>query len=201
MAALLSYSIAQRDSANITQLHSAIPHTRCPGWHLRSNYHYRLILRISLRYVYTLALNLQIGIAMLIAVPIWEGRVSPVFDVAQRLALTTIDSGKAVRIQEVAIPSEDPPARVKLLVEQKVDVLLCGAVSGCVRTLLEESGIRVVPYVCGPVEAVLDAFLENRLADSGLVMPGCACGRGNGGRQRRRRDWGRNQQEPERPAS
>jgi predicted Fe-Mo cluster-binding NifX family protein len=136
---------------------------------------------------------------MLIAIPIWEGRVSPVFDVAQRLALTTIESGAVINTAEMPLPSQDVMARVKLLAERKVDVLLCGAISGCVLGMLEESSIRVVPYVCGPVEQVIDAFLKNRLARSGLVMPGCGCGRdaGNGGRQRRRRrGWCRNQQEP-----
>jgi len=141
---------------------------------------------------------------MLIAIPIWEGRVSPVFDVAQRLALTTIESGTIVNTAEMTLPPQDVPARVKLLVDRKVDVLLCGAISGCVLGLLEESSIRVVPYVCGPVVQVLDAFLRNRLAECGLVMPGCRCGSGpgNGGRQRRRRrGWCRNQQEPGRSAS
>jgi len=140
---------------------------------------------------------------MLIAIPIWEGRVSPVFDVAQRLALTTIEAGTVVNTAEMALPSQDVPARVKLLAERKVDVLLCGAISGCVLRMLEESSIHVVPHVCGPVEQVLDAFLKNRLAERGLVMPGCRCGRGpgNGGGQRRRRR-GRCgiRQEPERPS-
>lgn len=136
---------------------------------------------------------------MLIAIPIWEGRVSPVFDVAQRLALTTIESGTAVNTAEMTLPPQDVPARVKLLAERNVDVLLCGAISGCVMRLMEQSSIRVVPYVCGPVEQVLNAFLENRLVERGLLMPGCGCGRGpgNGGRQRRRRrGWCGNQQEP-----
>lgn len=131
---------------------------------------------------------------MLIAIPIWEGRVSPVFDVAQRLALTTIESGVVVNTAEMALPSLDMPSRVKLLAELKVDVLLCGAISGCVLQMLEESSIHVVPYICGPIAQVLDAFLKNRLAESGLVMPGCGCGQGNGGMQRRRRrGWRCNQ--------
>jgi predicted Fe-Mo cluster-binding NifX family protein len=142
------------------------------------------------------------GMVMAIAIPIWEGRVSPVFDVAQRLTLTTIESGTVVNTTEMTLLSQDVPARVKLLADRKVDVLLCGAISGCVLRLLERSNIRVVPYVCGPVEQVFDAFLENRLAERGLVMPGCGCSRGlgNGDRQRhRRRGWCRNQQETERP--
>lgn len=140
---------------------------------------------------------------MLIAIPIWEERVSPVFDVAQRLALITIESGTVVDTAEMAIPSQDVLARVKLLAERNVDVLLCGAISRCVMHLLEQHHIRVVPYVCGPVEQVLGAFLENRLAEQGLVMPGCVCrnGPGNGGGQRRRQR-GRcdNRPETERPS-
>ena len=141
-------------------------------------------------------MTFAVSTLMLIAIPIWEGRVSPVFDVAQRVALSTIEADRVVRLAEMAIPSEDPATKVNLLAEQKVDVLLCGAISGCVLHLLEESNIRVVPYVCGPVDQVLSAFLENRLAECGMVMPGCGCGRGPGagGGRRRRRGWCGNQQ-------
>lgn len=136
---------------------------------------------------------------MLIAIPIWEGRVSPVFDVAQRVALSTIEAGQVVSTAEMAIPCQDVPVRVELLAGWKVDVLLCGAISGCVRHLLEEHSIRVVPHACGPVEQVLSAFLENTLVQRGLIMPGCGCGRGSGnggGLRRRRRGGCSNQQEP-----
>lgn len=125
--------------------------------------------------------------SMLIAIPIWEGRVSPVFDVAQHVALATTEAGKVISTTEKALPVQDLSGRAKLLAEWKVDVLLCGALSGCVLHLLEESGIRVVPYVCGPVEQVLATFMENRLAERGLIMPGCRCVDGGGPRRRRRR--------------
>lgn len=140
---------------------------------------------------------------MLIAIPIWEGRVSPVFDVAQRVALSTIEFGAVTRTTEMALPCQDVPVRVELLARWKVDVLVCGAISGCIRHLLEEHSIRVVPHVCGPVDHVLDAFLENTLTQRGLIMPGCGCGRGSGnggGLRRRRRGWCSNQQEPEGPS-
>ncbi len=112
---------------------------------------------------------------MLIAIPIWEGRVSPVFDVARHIALSTIDAGKIVSTSEMIIPDQDVPVRVKLLVEKKVDVLLWGAISGYILILLEQCGMRVIPHVCGSREQVLTAFLANRLVQDGLIMPGCGC--------------------------
>ncbi len=147
---------------------------------------------------------------MLIAVPIWEGRVSPVFDVAQRLVLSDVEAGRVVNTTELAMPSPGLLGRVEFLAREKVEVLLCGAISGCVRNVLYDHGIRVVPCVCGPVEQVVQAFLENRLVEEGLVMPGCGCGRGagrgrglgrGGGARRQGRGWCGNRRGTERTES
>jgi predicted Fe-Mo cluster-binding NifX family protein len=61
-----------------------------------------------------------------------------------------------------------------------IDVLICGAVTRPLMDALAASGIRVVPWVSGEVNEILDAFGSGELAEGRFSMPGC-------GRQRCRR--------------
>ncbi len=57
-----------------------------------------------------------------------------------------------------------------------VDVLVCGAISGPLAGILTANGMKVVPWICGDVENVFQAFLRGRLSEASFLMPGC-CGR------------------------
>ena len=62
-----------------------------------------------------------------------------------------------------------------------VDVLVCGAISWSLEALLNSNGIRVIPFVCGDVADVVQAFRDDTLKDEQYAMPGCCrkrrCGR------------------------
>ncbi len=121
---------------------------------------------------------------MKVAVPTWNDRISPVFDTAQRLLLVEFENGTEVARAEEAINQIPIPRRAAALIELKVDVLVCGAVSRPLFAMLSGAGITVVPFVSGGIDEVLDAFIEGRLSDPRLCMPGC---RGRGWRRRFRR--------------
>jgi predicted Fe-Mo cluster-binding NifX family protein len=123
---------------------------------------------------------------MKIGVSIWNGRVSPVFDVAGRLVLLDISDGGVTRREEVSL-SREGMGKVEELVGLGVEVLICGAISQSLAMMVGRSGIRVMSNICGPVEDVAGAFIEERLEGPYFLMPGC-CGR----RRRYRgcyRDW------------
>jgi len=130
---------------------------------------------------------------MRIAIPTWQGTVSPVFDVARSLLLADVEPGGAMQRHQEPLGEGHPLARVRHLQELSVDVLLCGAVSAPVEQMLVAAGVRVIPYLCGPVDGVLQAFLSDRLRGRAFLMPGCgrrrhgrAGGRGGG---RHGRPW------------
>ena len=129
---------------------------------------------------------------MRVAVPIWNNRVSPVFDTAQRLLLVDYEDGTEVARAEKAIDQVPLPRRATRLAEYGVDVLLCGAISRPLSAMLSGAGISVIPFVTGPVDDVLAACIEGRLPDAGLLMPGC----GRRGRFRRGRRWQQTPQDP-----
>jgi len=114
---------------------------------------------------------------MLVAIPKFEARISPVLDVAAHLLLIRVESGKEVARQEVAIPENRPEQLIRKCGELHVDVLICGAISQPLSCWLAGGGVRVIPHVCGDIETVLRAFLTGTIDRPDLRMPGCGQGR------------------------
>lgn len=119
---------------------------------------------------------------MLIAVPVFRSRVSPVFDVAQTLVLVNVDDGVESGRREISLSGLRPKERSALLVREGADTLICGAITRFSRHLVEIVGIRIHGGVAGGVDQVLSAFYQNRLDQSCFRMPGCCRRRGRHGR-------------------
>ena len=110
---------------------------------------------------------------MRVALPIHGERISPVFDVARRFALFEVNPGGQVTRREVRIAERDPIEKTKRIVALGSHVLICGAISWPLESILRSAGVRAVPNTCGPVEDVLAAFIAGDLTDHAFLMPGC----------------------------
>jgi len=102
---------------------------------------------------------------MKIAIAHWQRRVSPVFDVADRLFVITIEDGREVHREHLRLASRDPFERAKRLAERGVDVLLCGAVSSALEKALISAGIRVLGFLGGELDGIVGAFIDGQLND------------------------------------
>ncbi len=120
---------------------------------------------------------------MKLAVPVWQGRISPVFDVAGQLLLVELVDGREVVREERPLGDAAADQRAAKLAEYGVETLICAGISQPLEGMLADRGLRVIARVCGDVEDVLAAFLAGRLGEERFAMPGC-CG------QRRRRRHG-----------
>ena len=121
---------------------------------------------------------------MKVALATWNGRISPVFDVAQQVQMLDIEKGRVAGWRQEALPGTEPQAQADRLAEFGTQVLICGAVSQPMAGILAARKIRVIPFTAGDVEQVVGAWLLGTLPNPELSMPGC-CG------QRRRCHGGR----------
>lgn len=110
---------------------------------------------------------------MKLAVPIWQERISPVFDVAQQIVVIDLLDRREIGREDRTLTALSAEERALELKELGVEMLLCAGVSQGLEALLVSSGIRVVARICGSVEDVLAAFLTGRLGDERFAMPGC----------------------------
>jgi len=136
--------------------------------------------RIELRPV--LAPDLMEIRSMKVAIPCWQGRVSPVFDVAGSLLLVDVDQGHEQHRETARLDAIAPEARARQLADLGAGVLVCGAISWPLELAVAAAGVKVIPQVCGDVDKVLAAFLTGQLGRNVFQMPGC------GGRRRRFRN-------------
>ena len=113
---------------------------------------------------------------MKVAVPVWQNRVSPVFDVAQNLLILDVKNGREASRTEHFIGNLHSDGRSKRLVDFDIDVLLCGAISRPLANEIMASGIEVVSWLTGPVEELLDRYITRRPLEGQFLMPGCRRG-------------------------
>jgi predicted Fe-Mo cluster-binding NifX family protein len=116
-----------------------------------------------------------------VALTVWDGRVSPVFDVFREALLVDVERGQVVSAETKAVVNDNPLLKIQQLLEGNVDTVICGAISESLFEELAARGVRVVSFVAGDVDAVLAAFLEGKLPSPELSLPGCS------GRRARRR--------------
>ncbi|MFH1983384.1 MAG: hypothetical protein ABIL58_16185 [Pseudomonadota bacterium] len=109
---------------------------------------------------------------MRLAVSIWKDRLSPVLDVAARLLVVSIDEGRELYRFEADITDLSITRTCQLLKHLEIETLICGAISGVYLKALRDSGFCVIPEVAGTVSAVVTAFIEGKLQQSELFLPG-----------------------------
>ncbi len=118
---------------------------------------------------------------MKVALTVWEGRISPVFDVCREALVLEIGNGNIVSTAKETLDTANPLQKIARLADLGVETLICGAVSEPLHTELTSRGLNVIGFVAGEVDEVVQALVSGRLPAPPLSMPGC------GARQRRRR--------------
>jgi len=108
---------------------------------------------------------------MRVAIPIWDGRVSPVFDVAKTIRVFDVGGEKNQPIEfETHMLNVSRSATV--LVDLGVDVLVCSAVSSMLEASLRAAGIEVISDVCGSPDDIIMALAVGDTALNGFRAPG-----------------------------
>jgi len=127
---------------------------------------------------------------MKIAIPVWEGRISPVLDTAERLLIVDNHGGTETSRTEVIIGGlglKEKAYKIKC----HADVLICGALSRPMELYLQTSDVEVIPWVMGDVECLLNAYVSGNVPGTEFYMPGCGnkrygrCGRSHRHRKQR----------------
>lgn len=113
---------------------------------------------------------------MRVALTIWNGRISPVFDVASRFLFLDIENNVIKARNEEGYDDIDCVRKVARIAGAGVKVMICGAVSRPLFDMLTASGIEVFPFITGSIDEVVEAYMKGNLSAPALAMPGC-CGR------------------------
>jgi predicted Fe-Mo cluster-binding NifX family protein len=115
------------------------------------------------------------GERMKVAVAIWKDRISPVFDVSREILVLDVENNAIVTRTREMFENDHPIQKVLKMAALNIDTLICGAISNPLLELITFEGIETIPFTCGEITDVIQAFLKNALPDRKLSMPGC-CG-------------------------
>ena len=97
---------------------------------------------------------------MKIAITVWGNRISPVFDSAHNLLVVGIEDDQITERKLLSFRSGLLAQFITLLEKMEVQVLICGALCKGPVNALESKGIKVVPFMTGKVDAILDVILD-----------------------------------------
>lgn len=115
---------------------------------------------------------------MIVALPICEKRISPIFDTAEKILVFDIRNGKIKDRHEINLDETFLPRRARILADHGIDLLICCGISKAMRSFLTARNIDVINGVIGETELVINAFLTRCLDNERFRMPGCRrCGR------------------------
>ena len=109
---------------------------------------------------------------MRVAVPIWERRVSPVFDSALRVLIAEIKDKQVISRFIIPFKEGYPLRRASLLNRWEIDALICGGISSYLARLIVARGIKLIPGIRGDVDKVLEAYRQGDIPSTQYMMPG-----------------------------
>jgi predicted Fe-Mo cluster-binding NifX family protein len=128
---------------------------------------------------------------MKVAITVWNQRVSPVFDVCREALIFEVENGSVFSRVAENLSSENSSTKIERLMSLGVETLICGAISEPLYWELTQRKVKVIGFIAGEIEEVLQAFLTKRLPTASLSMPGY-CGRQmrfrSGGARKRERN-------------
>ncbi len=100
----------------------------------------------------------------------YQNRVATLLETATELRLYTLEEKDVVRSGMTAMPVAGPAALPSYLKAMGVEIVICGGLGKAAKDGFEAMGIQVIPWVKGPIEGVLNAYLEDRMDT--MIMPG-----------------------------
>jgi predicted Fe-Mo cluster-binding NifX family protein len=89
--------------------------------------------------------------------------VAPCFEYSATITIFTIRKARVVDQVDFCLQSSDPLDRVRLMRDQKVNTLICGGLEERLEDMLQTDGVRVISWVSGSVEKLLECHLSGQL--------------------------------------
>jgi len=110
----------------------------------------------------------------LIAIPVFEERISPLLDVSERFVIFEVKDKRITQRIVININAETDRLRIQKLKELGVAVIISGAVSRFLSYIISETGMRHISWISGPVDEAIESFLKGTLDP--VIPKGGSCG-------------------------
>ncbi|MFC1558650.1 NifB/NifX family molybdenum-iron cluster-binding protein [candidate division KSB1 bacterium] len=109
---------------------------------------------------------------MKVVLPIYEKRISPVFDWCMKALVVEKLPGGLIKKKEVDLSYFSEIERIKVLENIGTRTLLCGGISMQLEGIFSYLGINVISWISGSVDEILDLYLTGALNPEKIILPG-----------------------------
>jgi len=113
-----------------------------------------------------------------VALPRFGESVAPCFEHTATICIFVVEGSRVGEQTDFKLTSREPLDRVRLLKDQRVDVLICGGMQDRFQAMVEGLGIRVISWVSGDVDALLERFIRGELRSGHNGLEGTGAGKG-----------------------
>jgi predicted Fe-Mo cluster-binding NifX family protein len=121
-----------------------------------------------------------------VAIPVFEKRVSPLFDVAGEFVIYDINDTNIINSEYFQKHDFSVTSTICLLKERKINLVICSAISKCSSRMITNLNIEVISGIIGAVDDVIAAYVQKKLKNEKFIMPGCLRRRNNCLRRKKR---------------
>ena len=109
------------------------------------------------------------AISMKIAIPVFNTKISPRFDITQGFILLQIEKSNITKREKLPTNNWPSSAKIKRLVDMDVDTLICGGIDLESMQQLNFNGIKIYSWITGEIEDAVTRFLNQGL-ESGIIL-------------------------------
>jgi hypothetical protein len=109
-----------------------------------------------------------------LAIPVFRSRVAPVLNWCSKMLILRENAATRATGQEILLLNMDAFDRLRILRDEGIGTLICGALSPDLLTYGKHLGLQIICGVAGDVDEVLRAHQENQLDQPRFWLPGCA---------------------------
>ena len=103
-----------------------------------------------------------------IAVPVFECRVAPRLDTAEKMLFATVENGEVVNEEEVRIVGVHPLNIAHWFKDEGITVVICCGIDAKCSSLLLESGIDLISWIAGNARDAVRAYLKGTLSSMAI---------------------------------
>jgi len=108
---------------------------------------------------------------MKVAIPIFGSRVSPRFDCSNIFLIISIEENKVQSREKVIFSNPNPIQKVDDLANMGIDTVICAGLNEFSYQLFLNRGLKVIPWVTGNVDEIIDLLLKKELKSGITLFP------------------------------
>lgn len=98
-----------------------------------------------------------------IAISVFGNRISSRLDVSEKFMLIKIENHKVKNKETFLLEGNNTSKRLDTLLQLRPDVLICGGLTEFCKKRLSNNKIKVIPWVQGETDQILDLYLKGSL--------------------------------------